>query len=192
LLPTISVFGSFLFFVAGTAAQELSLEELLPGLKERAVVLDIVARVVEKNQQEVWNSANSKVTIPGRPVGLKLVGANIVIALQFTPYLRQNGNNVLVAQGQIWVDVPNEGIRYQTTLQTIPLEFGESIYFFPLGSVHSEDEARIEIQLELHPYSSTAQAPPNGEGNTPPAPDSPLPSQDESAPLKSTGNENAP
>lgn len=192
LLPTISVFGSFLFFVAGTAAQELSLEELLPGLKERAVVLDIVARVVEKNQQEVWNSVNSKVTIPGRPVGLKLVGANIVIAVQFTPYLRQNGNNVLVAQGQIWVDIPNEGIRYQTTLQTIPLDFGEPIYFFPLGSVHAEDEAHIEIQLELHPYSSAAQALPHGEGNTPHAPASPAPSHDESAPLKSTGNESAP
>jgi hypothetical protein len=160
----LTLFGSLLLLNAASgAAQELSLEELLPGLKERAVVLSIVSRVVEQNQQEVWNSVNSKVTIPGRPVGLKLVGANIVVAVQFTPYLRRNGNNILVAQGQIWIDIPNKGIRYQTTMQTIPLEYGEQIYFFPLGSVNSEDEAYIEIQLELRPYSEEAPA------ETPPA-----------------------
>jgi hypothetical protein len=155
-----AVFG-VLFLVAGAAtmAQEPNLEELLPGLKNRAVILNIAARVVENNQQEVWNSSNSKVTIPGRPVGIKLVGANVVVAVQFTPYLRPNGKNILVAQGQIWVDIPNEGIRYHTTMQTIPLEFGEHIYFFPLGSVNSPNDARIEIRLKLEPYT-----PNEGEG----------------------------
>jgi hypothetical protein len=125
---------------------------MFPALKDQAVVVEMIARVVEQNQQEIWNSVNSKVTIPGRPVGLKLVGANVVVAVQFTPYLRRNGRNVLVAQCQIWVDVPNEGISYQTTMQTIPLDFGEQIYFFPLGSRNSQDDARIEIMLELKPY----------------------------------------
>jgi hypothetical protein len=149
-------FGSVLFLAAGAVpAQEPSLEELLPGLKEQAMVMDIVARVVERNQQVVWNSADSKVTIPGRPVGLKLVGANIVVAVQFIPYLRRNRHNVLVAQGQIWINVPNEGIRYYTTLQTIPLEFEEEIFFFPLGSVDSQDDARIDVKLVLHPYTES-------------------------------------
>ncbi|MDR1302031.1 MAG: hypothetical protein LBK43_06130 [Treponema sp.] len=160
LLRRITLFGSLLFLVTGGgAAQEPSLEELLPGLKERAVVFDIIARIVEKNQQEVWNSSKSKVTIPGKPVSLKLVGTNILVVVQFTPYLRDNGNNFLVAQGQIWVDIPNQGIRYQTTIQTIPLEFGEQIYFFPLGSVDSQDTAHIEIQLELHPYHTEPKDP---------------------------------
>jgi hypothetical protein len=150
----LALFGSILFLAArAIRAQEPSLEELLPGLKEEAMVMDIVARVVERNQQVVWNSANSKVTIPGRPVGLKLVGTNIVVAVQFIPYLRRNGHNVLVAQGQIWINIPNEGMRYHTTMQTIPLEFEEEIFFFPLGSVDSQDDARIEIKLVLHPYT---------------------------------------
>ncbi|MDR1030027.1 MAG: hypothetical protein LBL76_04060 [Treponema sp.] len=160
LLRRITLFGSLLFLVTrGGVAQEPSLEELLPGLKERAVVLDIIARIVEKNQEEVWNSFKSKVTIPGKPVSLKLVGTNILVVVQFTPYLRDNGNNFLVAQGQIWVDIPNRGIQYQTTIQTIPLEFGEQIYFFPLGSVDSQDTAHIEIQLELHPYHTEPKDP---------------------------------
>jgi hypothetical protein len=170
-IKRVSVVGGLLFFAANAAvlAQEPSLEELLPGFKDRAVVLHIIARVVEKDQHEIWNSSNSKVTIPGRPVGLKLVGANIVVAVQFTPYLREDGNNVLVAQGQIWMDIPDQGIRYQTTLQTISLAFGEQIYFFPLGSVNSDDEAYIEIQLALSPYSE--YAPENAAPNLSDAPD---------------------
>jgi hypothetical protein len=155
----LTLFGSLLVLTAGTVyPQEPSLEELLPGLKEQAMVMDIVARVVERNQHVVWNSVNSRVTIPGRPVGLKLVGANIVVAVQFIPYLRRNGQNVLVAQGQIWINVPEEGMRYHTTMQTIPLEFGEEIFFFPLGSVDSQDDARIEVKLVLHPYAEEVPA----------------------------------
>jgi hypothetical protein len=138
-------------------AQELSLEEL-PGLKEQAIKIAIVARVVEQNQEEVWNSVNSKVTIPGRPVGMKLVGNNIVVAVQFTPYRQRNGRNILVAQGQIWLDVPNQGIHYQTTMETIPLEYGEPIYFFPLGSGENPGEPRIEIQVQITPYTEDQQS----------------------------------
>ena len=146
--------GGILIFAIQTSlgAQEPSLEEL-PGLRERAVVMRIISRIVEENQQVVWDSENAKVTIPGRPVGLKLVGANLVVAVQFTPFLQPDGQNILVAQGQIWINIPEEGIRYQTTIQTIPLEFGEQVYFFPLGSMDTKDEARIEIQLVLEPYS---------------------------------------
>jgi hypothetical protein len=89
--------------------------------------------------------------MPGRPVGLKLVGTDIVVAVQFTPFLRANGQHTLVALGQIWLNIPGEGISFQTTMQTIPMEFGELVYFFPLGSVRSQDEAYIEIQLLLEP-----------------------------------------
>jgi hypothetical protein len=166
-----TLFGSLLFLAAHTAVmpQEPSLEELLPGLKDRAVILDIVSRVVEHNQQEVWNSVNSRVTIPGRPVGLRLVGANVVVAVQFTPYFRRKGPSVLVAQGQIWVNVPNEGIRYLTTLQTIPIEFGEPIYFFPLGPADSPGDARIEIRLELRPYAASEADKQNAGDNAGPA-----------------------
>jgi hypothetical protein len=174
-------FGGLLFLAASASVmgQEPGLEELLPGLRDRAVVLDIVARVVEQNQEEVWNSANSKVTIPGRPVGLKLVGANVVVEVQFTPYFHRNGRSMLVAQGQIWVNVPNEGIRYQTTLQTIPMDFGEQVYFFPLGSAGSPQDARIEIMLELRPYAG------GGEANSPEP-------EAEETPAGEQGNDSAP
>ena len=147
------VFGFTVCAILG--AQETTLEEL-PGLRERAIVMRIISRIVEQNQQVVWDSENVRVTIPGRPVGLKLMSSDLVVAVQFTPFLRTSGQHILVAQGQIWINVPNEGIKYQTTMQTIPLEFREQAYFFPLGSMRAQDEAHIEIQLVLEPYSESA------------------------------------
>jgi hypothetical protein len=159
LVRRATLISTLLFAAAGLVnSQEFSLEELVPGLKERAVKIDITARVIEQNLEEVWNSFNSKVTIPGRPVGMKLVGNNILVAVQFTPYRQRNGRNILVAQGQIWVDIPGQGIRYQTTMETIPLEYGERIFFFPLGSANNPDGPRIEIQVELHPYAGEPEA----------------------------------
>jgi hypothetical protein len=155
---------------AGISAQEPGREELIPGLKDRAVVLDIDARVVETNQTVVWKETHQRLTIPGRPVGMKLVGANVAVAVQFTPYLRSGGQNTLVAQGQIWVEVPNQGIRYQTSIQTIPLNFDEPIYFFPLGAAITEDSPRIEIMITLKHYKDPAApanpgTPANAQGN---------------------------
>jgi hypothetical protein len=148
--------GGFLGNSGGLAAQEPP-DSMMFGLRDRAVVLNIVARIVEQDQEEIWNSNNSKVTIMGRPVNLKLIGENVVVNVQFTPYQQENGQSLLVAQGQIWINVPNEGVRYQTTLQSIPMKFGEQIYFFPLGKVRSDDDASIEIRLELHPYQENTE-----------------------------------
>jgi hypothetical protein len=158
LKPGLGVF--FLLAVAVSQAQEL-----IPGLREQAVVLNITTRI-EENSQEVWNATNSKVTIPGKPVSIRLVGGNVVMMIQFTPYLREKDQNILVAQGQIWLAIPNEGISYKTTLQTIPLKFGEQIYFFPLGSGIAANNPRIELLIELQRYDEALQNPPETEQST--------------------------
>jgi hypothetical protein len=141
---------------AGLNAQEQGVEDIIPGLKDRAVILDIDARVVETNQTVVWKEAHQRTTIPGRPVGMKMVGANLAVAVQFTPYIPAKGPKVLVAQVQMWVEVPKQGIRYQTSMQTIPLDFDEPVYFFPLGSAVTEDSPRIEIMITLKHYRDPA------------------------------------
>ena len=47
---------------------------------------------------------------------------------------------------------------YHTTMQTIPLEFREQVYFFPLGSIKGENTPIIEIQLILEPYFNEGSA----------------------------------
>ena len=132
-----------------------SIQNLLPRFRGRAVVLEINARVVEQNQVVVWDESHRKATFPGRPVGIKLVGANVVVIAQFTPYIRHRTQKFLVAQGQIWMEIPGQGIRYQTSMQTIPLEFGEPVYFFPLGPARENESASIEVMLTMHPYEES-------------------------------------
>jgi hypothetical protein len=161
----LTLLGGILFLAVHTvtSAQEFSIEDIPPGLRNRAIIMDIATRIVEQNQNVLWDSVNSKITIPGRPVGLTLVGANIIIAVQFTVFFHPDGNNYLVALGQIWINNP-DGLSFHTTMQTIPMEFEEFIYFFPLGSDDSDEDARIVIELVLYPYTTeTAEA---RRGNT--------------------------
>jgi len=147
-----SLFLSFFAVSAALSAQETFLEDL-PGLRERAVVLQMISRIIEQNEEVVWDSEIISVTIPGRPVGLKLEGSNLVAVVQFIPFLSPTGRHVLVTLGQIWINIPDEGVSYHTTMQTIPLEFSEEVYFFPLGSIKDPDAPSIEIQLVLEPFS---------------------------------------
>jgi len=127
-------------------------QSIFPQFRSRALVMDISARIVEQNQTVIWNESCQKTTMPGRPVGIKLVGANLVVVAQFTPYIRRGVQKFLVAQGQIWMEVPNQGVRYYTSMQTISLEFGEPVYFFPLGPRKDGDAAGIEVMITLRPY----------------------------------------
>jgi hypothetical protein len=139
--------GVILFFL-GAVASVIQAEELLPALKDQAVVLDITTRVAQQ-QKVTMNSTNSRITLPGKPVSVKLEGKNTVIYVQFTPFLNEKGEHLLVTQSQIWVNVPDEGMRYQTTMQSIPLNFGEQVLFLPLGNV---DTPRIELEIVLRRY----------------------------------------
>jgi hypothetical protein len=152
---------------ASTVPPIAGLDEIFPGLRERALVCTIEARVVEAGDEVAWQAADSKVTISGRPVSLKLAGDNLVVALQFTPYIRfQNGTppiGYLVVQGQIWVNKNDGGMYYQGVMQSVPVSMGEKIYFLPLGPKKNRDDSSIEILFELQPYSETAENAPKPE-----------------------------
>ncbi|MDR2730167.1 MAG: hypothetical protein LBB81_04635 [Treponema sp.] len=126
---------------------------MMPEFRRQALVLDINARAME-NEEVIWDESHQKITIPGTPVGIRLVGSNIIVAVQFTPFIRRNGS-VMVAQGQIWINDPERGVSYYTLIQTIPMEFNEPIYFFPLGT-SSQLNSSIEIKLTVNPYRETA------------------------------------
>jgi hypothetical protein len=125
-----------------------------PRFRGRAVTIDINARILE-NGEIIWNETLQKITIPGRPVEIKLIGGNIVVVARFTFIQNNSGRQkLLVAQGQVWTADPNHSINYQASVQTIPVEFGETICYFPLGPFKPESGASssIEVMLTLRPY----------------------------------------
>jgi len=124
-------------------------EGLFPRFADNALVLCINARIMEGDRAPSWNEARRKVTIPGQPVEIKLLGTNVVVAVLLTPYLRRDGSGFLVAHGQIWMETPDRGIRYHASMQTVPVSFGEPIHFFPLGPARG-DAASIEVIVTMY------------------------------------------
>jgi hypothetical protein len=119
----------------------------------RAMLISIVARVTDKSAPELsWKYESSKLTIPGRPVSVKLVGSNIIILVQLTPYLTEADAVILVAQGQVWIAGIDKGLDYRSSLKTIPATFGEKLFFFPLGLPQSATSAQIEIEIIIESY----------------------------------------
>jgi len=123
-------------------------------VRRRAMVFNFDTRVLDDKQEIIWREPSQRMAIPGNPVGIRLTGSNIVVSIQFTPFIRREGN-VLVAQGQIWINDPERGVSYHTSIQTIPMEFNEPIYFFPLGASSQQISSTIEIIITVNPYSET-------------------------------------
>jgi len=131
-----------------TLVLEINASVIEPGIRENSVS--------EQNRVVVWNETHQRITLPGNPVGIRLVGSNLIVAVQFTPFLRHRGGrgqSVLVVQGQVWTEIPNEGIRYHTLIQTIPIDFNEPVYFFPLGDSLHFDSPHIEIILTMKTHN---------------------------------------
>jgi hypothetical protein len=128
---------------------------------EQALNINIAARISEAGEPAVWNVESTEITIPGRSVSVKLVGSNIVVVAQFTPYIGENDTLILVAQGQVWISSPmEEKIKYLTTLKSIPVNLGETVFFFPLGVKNVEQQAKnvynIELEIKVLPHSRQA------------------------------------
>jgi hypothetical protein len=153
MIRSFCLFSIVYLFISSTPinAQNHPVSEVTQQGLRRPLVLDISARVLEDEQMVVWDESHRKVSIPGSPVGIQLVGSNIVVSVQFTPFIRRQGN-VLVAQGQIWIADSDRGVAYYTSIQTIPMELGEPISFFPLGSSQQLSPA-IEIVLTINLYN---------------------------------------
>jgi hypothetical protein len=158
----------FALGLVSVAAQDNGLErffedEDLESLIDEALQLQITAKVLPPDQQPVWNSQSKKVTIPGRSVAVRLVGDNIRIDVVFTPYQEEGGNLLLVAQGQVWFsEAPNAKTTYLTTIQSIPVSWGEKVLFFPLGfssELSKTSTFNIQLEVEIYPYRDLFRAP---------------------------------
>jgi hypothetical protein len=104
------------------------------GLKDKALVVSLHAVVLAGADSAAWQSDSRRVTMPGMPVGVKLVNANVVVIIQLTPYDDGKGGLVLVTQGQVWVRTSSGELSYRTTMDTVPVGYGERL-LLPLWPV---------------------------------------------------------
>jgi hypothetical protein len=168
MIRRILVILLFALGLVSLGAQDNDLErffedEDLEFLIDEALQLQITAKVLPPDQQSVWNSQSKKLTIPGRSVAVRLVGDNIRIDVVFTPYQEEGGTLLLVAQGQVWFsEAPDAKTTYLTTIQSIPVSWGEKVLFFPLGlssEFSNSSTFNIQLEVEIYPYRDLFRAP---------------------------------
>jgi hypothetical protein len=96
-----------------------------------------------------WQMQAVKYTVPGTPVPFKFVGANLAVLVQVTPFSRRDAPGVvLVTQGQVWVKNKEGVISYRTTINTLSVNYGEKVFFFPLG-VDASGKAPLRLEISV-------------------------------------------
>ena len=160
--------------VSSLYSEDVDLESAIRTLLDNALMINIEARILPPDKEPIWNTKSSELTIPGRSVAVKLVGENIRVYAIFTPYNLENGNILLVAQGQVWLsDTPEKEVKYLSTFRSIPITLGEKVLFFPLGfsdKLANKKHFNIELEIQIVPYKSYKKDNQNpggdAEGNT--------------------------
>ena len=135
-------------------------KEALQQLLSKALSVTVSAKIVPPSSNEetpVWNAESTKLTLPGRSIKVRLDGDNVRIYLICTPYLQDDGEVLLLAQGQVWLTgEPQSENKYYNTFYTIPVSFGEKVVFFPLGvsdAVKPDGKYfNIELEIKIVPY----------------------------------------
>ncbi len=91
-------------------AQEAVLDpkEALQQLLNNALRVTISAQILPADAKPVWNAESTNLTLPGRSIKVRLEGDNVRIYLICTPYVQDNGDVLLLAQGQVWLSEPTD------------------------------------------------------------------------------------
>ncbi len=135
-------------------------KDALNELLSRALSVTISARMLPPDavrEAPAWNPESTKLTIPGQPIRVRLEGENVRIFLVCTPYLREGGEVLLLAQGQVWLsESPDKDARYYSSFYSIPVSYGEKVLYFPLG-IDGRQPApgghfNIEVEIKIVPY----------------------------------------
>jgi len=139
------------------ALQELLSKALTVTVSARILPPDAAPDADAQEEKPVWNAESTKLTIPGRSIRVRLDGDNVRINLICTPYLQDDGEVLLLAQGQVWFTEPQDNQnRYVSTFYSIPVSYGEKVLFFPLGVSNPDENQKehfnIELEIKIVPY----------------------------------------
>ncbi len=170
------LFGLALAGFAAIAPFRSIAQDLPESLKGQALAVRVDALLPPLGEAAPWREQSVKYTVPGSPVSVKLIGTNAVILVQVTPFYADAGKLTLVTQAQIWVHRTEGGMSYRTRIDTVSVNFGESVYYYPLG-VAADGSSPIRVEISVIKASDVpaqnsqpSQNPPQNPPQAAPAP----------------------
>jgi hypothetical protein len=128
-----------------------SLEAIPSALMSETLTVAIKATVGKRAGPPTWEAKETKYTIPGSSVSVKMIGTDVAILITVTPYKTKDGRLLLLAQGQVWYKEGESGLRYRTTVDTLSVQFGERVLFYPFG-IQADGESPLRVELVMDKY----------------------------------------
>ncbi|MFO7729791.1 MAG: hypothetical protein R6V86_03400 [Spirochaetia bacterium] len=158
LFPTLLILLGLvqpLFSQNPSGASNEEIEEALRYLQGKALEVQIHARLIGKDRENVWNTESRKITVSGKSISITLHGENLVVSAHILPFLNEGGSIFLVAKGEVWVQQgPEQDKKYYSTVKSLPIKPGESVIFFPTGVLMDTKENNvhtIELEIQVEP-----------------------------------------
>lgn len=134
----------------GAAPQASTLPGPQSGAAQSGAVQGASQNAAQNAAQAVraltWSPLLIKTAPPGAPVEVRLVGPNLIALVQVVPFERSDALLDLVVQGQVWLKMPDGSVAYQSTLKTLILEAGGTLFFYPLG-VDARGAAPVAVEI---------------------------------------------
>ena len=149
------VAGLSLCLIAVVNLSAQATEDALKYIEGKKLSVNLNTRILGTENETVWHMESSKLTISGEAVSVKLKGENLVVIANITPYLNTDNTIFLVAKGEIFLAdrEDSEEVKYYTTLQSLPIENGEKVVFFPLGMAYDSNSNFYSMEMEIQVLS---------------------------------------
>ncbi|MBN1241727.1 MAG: hypothetical protein JXA15_03345 [Spirochaetales bacterium] len=151
-----ALLAAALAFTAAAASAQDAITDIPEAFRDKALAVRVHTTVLRPDA-EPWEDESVKFTIPGTPIGIRLVSSELIVYIQLTPYQGDTGRLMLVTQGQVWIKDASASVRYQTTLNTFPVALGEKIWFYPLG-IEGKGPAPISVAITVAPALADSEA----------------------------------
>lgn len=129
--------------------------EQLRELVERALEVRVEVNL-KQTSKVVWSNAESRYTVPGIGVSMRLEEENLLVKLQLTPYRKQGDLIYLLIQGQVWIRSEANGtLQNFSTAKGTTVRLGEALTFYPLGIPNNPDAAVLAVFITVKPLDAT-------------------------------------
>lgn len=126
--------------------------QLLERLKENALVFNVTASITG-DEGIIWTAAQTRITVHGLGVTIKLESTDLLIMAELTPY-RQTADTILLAiKNELWLRTPqSNSVQYFASLKSALVKLNAPVYFYPMGKASGDGRPVIKMDIVVVPY----------------------------------------
>ena len=128
---------------------------LLDMLKEKALVFNVKASIGSP-QGVLWSADQTRVTVHGLSVTIRMESSDLLILAELTPYQISSDSILLVIRNELWLRLPaNNTVQYFASFKSAQVKLNDPVYFYPLGKTTDAGRPGIRMEITVNPWRET-------------------------------------